>query len=320
MTASTLNIALSESIAAPGQELLARYSAVHQFSSMGQLLSERQQVHTDAIIVRSTLVDAESMDRLPGLRVIGRHGAGLDNIDLGAAQQRGIQVVNTPHSNTRSVAEYVLGVVYGMLKRFGETERALRSGAFTREGGSLPGQVHRMGLAGRELSSCVLGIVGYGAIGRSVADLAEANGMSVAFYDPYLAGDLPAGSTRTRLESLDALLAVSDVLTLHVPGSAGQRPLIGAAELALMKRGSCLVNAARGSCVSLSALTDALESGQLAGAALDVYDEEPPAFGTRLLEQPNVVLTPHMAAMTEEALERMAVDVAAATIEALRRA
>lgn len=317
MTAARPTIALSESIHEKGLDHLRDHAIVHEFESIQQLVDARQVSHTDAIIVRSTAVDSQVMDRLPGLRVIGRHGAGLDNIDLDAARERGIKVVNTPHSNSHSVAEYVIGAIYSLLKRFTDTSGALRSGLFTTEGGSLPGQVHRMGLTGRELSSCTLGVVGYGAIGRLVADLAEANGMNVEFYDPFVSAETARLSHRHQHATLTELLAASDVVTLHVPGSPGQGPLIDHEEIRHMKPGSYVINAARGSIVSLDAVTSAVRSGHLAGAAIDVFPEEPPQLDAHTLAQSNILLTPHMAAMTNEALERMAVDVVSATLDAV---
>ncbi|HUH53108.1 MAG TPA: hydroxyacid dehydrogenase [Microbacteriaceae bacterium] len=317
MTVSKPTVALSESIDEAGVELLQQKANVLQFSSIEELVAAQKNAHTDAIIVRSITIDAGVMDAIPGLKVIGRHGAGLDNIDLEAAKARDIKVVNTPHSNTHSVAEYVIGAIYSMLKRFDETSAALREGKFTSECGSLPGQVQRMGLSGRELSSCTLGVVGYGAIGRAVAKLAEGNGMKIAFYDPFVKPESVTDKNRTQYASLEELLKVSDVVTLHVPGAPGEPPLIGAKQLELMKHGSYLVNAARGSIISIEAVTEALASGRLAGAAIDVYANEPPTLSADLLQQKNVLLTPHMAAMTAEALERMAVDVVTNTIEAL---
>lgn len=311
-------IALSESIDAAGTALLQEHSRLFEYESLHELIESRKGHHTDAIIVRSIPVDGAAMDEILGLKVIGRHGAGLDNIDLDAAKQRGIKVVNTPHSNTHSVAEYVIGASYTLLKRFSEVSSALRSGVFTASDGSLPGQVQRHGFSGRELTSCFIGIVGYGAIGRQVARIADANGMRVGFYDPFLPSDASNDASHRRFATLEQLLAESDVVTLHVPGTQGGAPLIAETELSLMKPGSFLINAARGSLVSLEAVAEALQNGTLAGAAVDVFTTEPPTLSPELLEHPNVLFTPHMAAMTHEALERMAVDVATATLRSLR--
>lgn len=311
------HIALPESIDEAGVKLLEKTVEVHQYSSLASLISARRKLRTDAIIVRSIRIGAAVMDAIPGLRVIGRHGAGLDNIDLEAAEARGITVVNTPRSNTHSVAEYVIGAIYYLLKRFGETSQALQDGVFTTDGGSLPGQVQRLGLAGREVSACSLGIVGYGVIGREVARLAEAHGMTIHFYDPFVPDDRSVPARHSQYADLESLLQECDVITLHVPGSSGGPPLIDTEQIALMRPGSVLINAARGSIVSLSAVADAIQSGHLAGCAIDVFDREPPEAVGAIFEDPSVLATPHIAAITQEALVQMAIDVATHTLEAL---
>jgi D-3-phosphoglycerate dehydrogenase len=272
----------------------------------------------DALIVRSTQVSDELMARGSRLRVIGRHGAGTDNIDLVAAERRGIAVVNTPRSNTDSVAEYVITLALMLLKRIPEVEVGLRAGAFTSGQGSLPGQVQRAGLSGREAAGSRLGLIGAGAIGRAVASRAQSLGMIVSAYDPYLPADDISSCGIEPVESLLELISNADIVSLHVPGGGSNNSLIGAAELAAMKSNSILINAARGELVDVDALAAALGSGHLAGAAVDVFSPEPPALEGAIFSAPNVVLTPHMAAMTVEALQRMAYDVASNVVEALK--
>ena len=317
MTHTRPIIALPESIDEAGIRLLTQFATVHQYASLAELIAARRDQHTDAIVVRSIHIDAAVMDALPGLAVIGRHGAGLDNIDLASAETRGIVVVNTPRSNTHSVAEYVIGATYFLIKRLGETSHALKSGAFIARAGSLPGQVQRLGLSGTEISSSTMGIVGYGAIGREVARLAEAHGMSIQFYDPYMSADVPIPHTHTRVETLESLLQASDVVTLHVPGDPGAPPLINAERISLMKPTAVLINAARGSIVSIADVHEAITAGKLAGCAIDVFEEEPPVLDEAFMNHPAVLVTPHMAAMTHEALMQMAIDVASFTLEAL---
>lgn len=271
----------------------------------------------DALIVRSTPVGAGLIATGSRLRVIGRHGAGLDNIDLAAAQSAGIVVVNTPRSNTESVAEYVIGVMFQLLKRIDEARAALQGGAFS-PGSSLPGQVDRQGLIGKEIGGLRLGLVGAGAIGRAVARRATALGMSVGAYDPFVSAAAMSDLGMTAHDSLESLLAASDVVSLHLPGGPDARGIISAARLALMPSESVLINAARGELVDVDALVDAVATGRLAGAAVDVFDPEPPAADAAILHTPGIIATPHMAAMTAEALERMAVDVAKGVLEALR--
>jgi D-3-phosphoglycerate dehydrogenase len=299
-------IVVLEPIHASGIESLTADCTVHQLTGPADPRLADLLPNADALIVRSTKVTAELIAAAPRLRVIGRHGAGTDNIDLVAADSRGITVVNTPRSNTESVAEYVITVALMLLKRIDEVSVRLRSGAFTPELGSLPGQVDRGGLVGREAHGARIGLVGAGAIGRSVARRALALGMKVSAYDPFVSPE--ALELGIEFEpDLDSLLATADIVSLHVPGGNG--PLITAEKIALMKPGSLLINAARGELVDVVALVAALESGQLDGAAVDVYDPEPPATDSPLFTAPNLIATPHMAAMTREALVRMSSDV-----------
>ncbi|MFC4555639.1 hydroxyacid dehydrogenase [Georgenia faecalis] len=269
-----------------------------------------------ALVVRSTPVTAELINRAPRLRVIGRHGAGLDNIDLDHARAVGIAVVNTPHSNAESVAEYALTVMLLLVKGVLGASRALHAGELSTPGRSLPGQVVASGYVGHEITTRRLGVVGFGAIGRAVACKAMALGMDVAAYDPYVEGTVMELAGVRRVETLDELLTGSDVVSLHVPGRPGQ-PLLGERELALLPPGAILVNSARASLVEPTALVAAVERGRITAAALDVFDPEPPPAASPLLHTPGIFCTPHMAAMTHEALDRMAVDVANAVLEAL---
>jgi D-3-phosphoglycerate dehydrogenase len=310
-------VVVLEPIHRSGIDRLAEHCTVVQLAGPADPGLAEALATADALIVRSTRVTAETIAAAPSLRVIGRHGAGTDNIDLDAAAARGIAVVNTPRSNTESVAEYVITVALMLLKRIDEVSTALRSGRFTPEHGSLPGQVDRAMLVGREAAGTRLGLVGAGAIGRSVARRAQALGMTVVAYDPFIAPEaLALGIEFT--PDLDSLLASVDIVSLHVPGGNGA--LITAERLALMQPASLLINAARGELVDPGALADALRSGHLAGAAIDVYNPEPPAADSPLFAAPNLITTPHMAAMTREALVRMSADVADGVIDALDQA
>lgn len=310
-------ITLLEPIHEHGARLLESRARVHRLTGpadpgLGAALAD-----SDAIVVRSTPVGAEILDLGPKLRVIGRHGAGTDNIDKDLASSRGITVVNTPRSNTESVAEYTIAALMHLFKRFDAVQSALRDGAFDPARGSLPGQVDRLGLIGRELSGAHLGIVGAGAIGRSVAGRALALGMRVSAVDPFADRAALAETGIALVDSLEELLPALDAISIHVPGGLSDEPVIGAAELALLPESAVLVNAARGDVVDEQALALALDEGRLAGAAVDVFSSEPPRPDHPLLRARNVLVTPHMAAMTAESLERMAVDVAQGTLAAL---
>jgi len=310
-------VVVLESIDPSGIDILSGACDVRQMANPNDPALDEAMAVADALIVRSTRVSADLMAKGPELRVIGRHGAGTDNIDLDAAKRRGITVVNTPRSNTDSVAEYVITVSLMLLKRIDEVSGRLRCGAFDPAQGSLPGQVSRAGLSGREAAGSRLGLIGAGAIGRAVAVRAQALGMHVCAYDPFLPDDFISGFGIEPMGTLTELLSGVDIATLHVPGGGENTSLIGASELASMRAQSILINAGRGDLVDTDALAEALASGHLAGAAIDVFEPEPPATDSPLFSAPNAILTPHMAAMTVEALQRMAQDVATGVIEAL---
>ncbi len=267
----------------------------------------REAADCDAILARTVSFPAAVLRAAPRLRVVARHGVGVDNIDVEIATELGIWVTNTPEANAVSVAEHVIGVLVALARGFLAMDRAVRAGDYAARG-----RLRAVDLAGK-----TLGVVGLGRIGRRVAALAAAGlGMAVAGHDPFLAeGDWPPGVRR--IEGLEELLAASDFLTLHVPGTAGTRRLIGERELALMKPGAYLVNASRGEVLEEAALADALASGRLAGAGLDVFDPEPPSPENPLFALENVLVTPHSAALTSEALIRMAVGAAQGIHEVL---
>lgn len=306
-------VVITESVHPSGIELLSQSCEVHLLAELDEPDRAAVLERADAVVIRSTPFTADMMARSPRLSVIGRHGAGTDNIDVDAAQARGIAVVNTPRSNTDSVAEYVVTVALMLLKRIPEVSAALRSGRFTTDAGSLPGQVDRGGLGGREANGATLGLIGAGAIGTAVARRAMGLGMVVRAFDPYIAKH----DDFEIVQDLGGLLESSDIVSLHVPGGGTNRHLIGVAEISRMREGSMLINAARGDLVDGAALVAALESGHLAGAALDVFDPEPPAPDAAIFSAPNLIVTPHMAAMTVESLQRMSFDVATGVLEAL---
>lgn len=245
----------------------------------------------DAWIVRSaTQVTRRLIDAAPRLRWIARAGAGLDNIDVAAAKERGIAVLNVPGANSVAVAELVFALLLALFRQIPAADASMRAGAW-----------EKARFKGRELRGKTIGIVGLGKIGREVAARARAFGMTCLGHDPLVAG-ADARAMGVEPMALDALLARSDVVTLHVPISPATRGMIGADRIARMPKGAVLVNAARGGLVDESALLEALRSGALGGAALDVFAEEPPS-DRALVALPNVVSTPHVGASTVEAQE-----------------
>ena len=250
----------------------------------------------EGIVVRARGVISERvMKNAPRLKVVGRHGVGVDNVDVEAATRLGVQVVNTPLANMESVAEHVFGVLLGLSKLVVQVDRGLRKGQWR----------GKEEFRGRELKGKTLGIAGVGRIGTRVAEIARLGfNMEVLYTDvvPNSRVDEIGG----RRCSLDELLAESDFVTLHVPLLSETEYLIGKRELALMKPTAYLLNLSRGKVIDENALINALQTGEIAGAGLDVYEVEPLPAESPLLTMENVVITPHMASHTDEALLAMA--------------
>ena len=259
----------------------------------------------DALLVRSQVqVDAEAIAAGKRLSVVGRAGVGVDNIDLTAATNAGITVVNAPTGNTIAAAEHTLALLFALARRVAAADASMRRGEW-----------QRAAFTGRELRGKTLGIVGLGKIGLTVADRARGLEMELLGHDPYVTEDA-AAHHGVRLVPLAELLERADAITVHVPLTRTTRNLIGAAELARMKPDALLINVARGGVIDESALADALSGGRLGGAAVDVFSSEPPT-GSPLLEAPNTVLTPHLGASTEEAQTRVAVEAVQQVLEVL---
>jgi (S)-sulfolactate dehydrogenase len=255
-----------------------------------------------ALIVRNrTQVDAALLAGAPSLRVVGRLGVGLDNIDVDACRERGIRVIPAAGANARSVAEYVV-----------TTAALLLRGAYGSSAQVAAGQWPRARLSeGREALGKTLGLVGFGDIGRQAAALAQAFGMQVVAFDPMLSGDDPVWArTGVRSVALDMLLAQADAVSLHVPLVPATRHLLDAQRIAGMKRGAVLINTARGGVVDEAALAQALRDGHLGGAALDVFEREPLPAGSVLADVPNLILTPHIGGVTQEANARVSMMIA----------
>jgi D-3-phosphoglycerate dehydrogenase len=253
----------------------------------------------DALAVRSaTKVTADLLNGTARLKVVGRAGIGVDNVDLGAATKRGVVVMNTPGGSAVTVAEHTFALILSLLRHIPAADASIKGGRWDKKK-----------FQGRELAGKTLGVVGVGHIGGVVVERAQAFGMRVLAYDPFVAPEA-AGRLGVRLVSLDELWAGSDVVSLHVPLTEQTRNLINASVLAKMKRGACLVNAARGGLVDEAALAEALRSGHLGGAALDVFEKEPPPPDHPLLALANFIGTPHLGASTEEAQEAVAVQLA----------
>jgi (S)-sulfolactate dehydrogenase len=276
----------------------------------GELKAQLASAH--ALIVRNrTRVDAELIACAPMLRVIGRLGVGLDNIDVEACAARGIEVIPAFGANTRAVAEYVLAAALVLLRGAYGASAAVAGGDWPR--GPLSN--------GREIAGKTLGIVGFGAIGRAVAALARGVSMRVSGCDSALAADAPDwAAAGVEPCGLEELLAGADVVTLHVPLASATRGMLDARRLALMKPDAILINTSRGGIVDESALAAALRSGRLGGAALDVFAVEPLSAGSALAGCPNLLLTPHIAGLTREANVRVSTLIAEKVAAALAAA
>jgi D-3-phosphoglycerate dehydrogenase / 2-oxoglutarate reductase len=259
----------------------------------------------DAIIIRSgTEITAELLERAGRLKVIGRAGVGLDNVDLETASKRGILVANAPQSTVVSAAEHTIGLLLALSRSIPQAHAALKSGSW-----------ERTRFAGLELADKTLGLAGFGRIGQQVARRARGLELRVLAYDPYVAPERFRELGVEHAKTLGDLLAESDFISLHSTLTAETRGMIGRAELAKAKRGIRIVNAARGELIDEDALDEALRSGQVAGAALDVFSAEP--YIGPLLELENVIVTPHLAASTQEAQDRAGVIVAEQVASAL---
>ena len=297
-----LRVLVREPIADSGLEVLRqRFDVVEDSESdLASIIADY-----DAIVIRSaTTIDASLIDQAHRLKVIGRAGVGVDNVDVEAATRRGIVVANAAESTVDSAAEHAIALLLALARNVPQAHAALTAGTWD-----------RARFTGIELAGKTLGVLGLGRIGRQVAHRALGLGMRVVAYDPFVAADRFRELGVERADSPDDLYATAEFVTLHLPLTAETRRSIGAGALAKMRDGVRLVNAARGELVDEDALVEALRSGKVAAAALDVFSTEP--YSGPLLELENVVATPHLAASTEEAQDRAGVIVAEQIVAAL---
>lgn len=243
----------------------------------------------DGLIIRSrTKVDREVLDRASRLKLVARPGTGLDNVDVEYAKNRGVTVVNSPESLVEAVAEHVMLLMLAVSRKVVEADASTKSGMWEKNS-----------LMGRELKGKILGIVGFGRIGRRIAELAMSLGMSIIVYDVIPLPQDVLAALKARVVPLDEIFSSSDFITLHVPMTPDTTHMVSAERIAQMKKGAVLVNTSRGGVVDETALAAALKEGRIGGAGLDVFESEPPS-GV-ILSAPNTVLTPHIGGQTEEA-------------------
>jgi D-3-phosphoglycerate dehydrogenase len=302
------NVLIPDDLSAAGLELLQvdKEIAVNVAKKMPRAELLEKIGDYDALIVRSeTKVDAEVIDRGIKLHVIGRAGIGVDTIDVDAATRRGIIVMNTPQANTTATCEHTVAMMLALARNIPQADASLRRGEWTRSK-----------FMGVQLQGKTLGVIGLGRIGTQVAKRAQAFGMEIIAFDPYVSEEA-ARANRVMLVSLDELLAQADFVTLHSSLTQGSRGLLDEEAIARMKHGARVINVARGALVDSDALYKALTEGKLAGAALDVFEEEPPPADHLLFKLPNVVVTPHLGASTAEAQRDVSIQIAEQVIDAL---
>ncbi len=298
-------ILVADPIAQEGIDVLSRRAQVDVRTGLSEAELVAAIADYDGLVVRSeTKVTGAVIAAAPRLRVIGRAGVGVDNIDVDAATKRGIVVVNAPTGNTVSAAELAIALLLTLSRHVAAADASLRGGAWNRKA-----------YVGVELRGKVVGLIGLGQVGAAVARRLGAMEMTVIAHDPFVP-DERARVLGVELTSLEDLLQRSDFISLHTALSAGAPPLLGAEQFAQMKRGARLINTARGGLIDETALIEALDSGRLSGAGLDVYSIEP-AADNPLVRHAKVVCTPHLGASTQEAQERVAVDVAGEMLRVL---
>jgi len=300
VSSQTTKILVSDDVSDSGlQPLHDAGFAVHKKTGLTSETLRRELCDSDGLIVRSeTKVTAGLMDAAKNLRVIGRAGVGVDNIDVTAATARGIVVMNAPDGNTITTAEHTIALLVALARNVPQANSSVKAA-----------QWDRKRFVGAELQGKTLGIIGLGRIGRAVATRARGFGMRIVGHDPFIAAE-QARDLEIELAPFNDLLARADFVTVHTPLTAETQNLIDNQAFAKMKRGVRIINCARGGLVDEAALFDAIKSGVVAGAALDVFEQEPPPSDHPLLQLEEVIVTPHLGASTTEAQEGVAFTVA----------
>ncbi len=299
-------VLVSDPIAPEGIEILRRVADVDVKTGLSKEELADIIGEYDALAVRSeTKVTADILAQAGKLKIIGRAGVGVDNIDVEAATARGILVVNSPEGNTLAAAELTFAMLLALARSIPQADQSLRGGRWDRKK-----------FMGSEVYDKTLGVVGLGKIGKEVAKRAQAFGMNILGYDPYLNPE-QAKTLGITLVDLDILYAQSDYITVHVPKTKETSGMINAEKLALMKPTVRLINCARGGIIDEQALADAARAGTIGGAAVDVFSTEPAPVGNPLLGVPNIITTPHLGASTEEAQVNVAIDIAEQIVDVL---
>lgn len=298
---TTAKVLVSDKLSEPGQGVLLGTEAIEMDYKPGLSESELAEIISDydGLVIRSgSKVTAKVLERASRLKVIGRAGIGVDNVDIPVASRRGIVVMNTPTGNAVTTAEHAISLLLSLARKIPQATASMRAGKW-----------EKSKFQGREISGKTLGIIGMGNIGRIVADRAQGLKLKVIAFDPVLSTER-AAKLGVELVALDDLFTRADFITTHAPLTPETKGLVGSAAFDKMKQGVLVINAARGGIVDEDALYDAIKAGKVAGAGLDVFVEEPVSPKHKLLSLDEVVLTPHLGASTSEAQERVAVEIA----------
>jgi D-3-phosphoglycerate dehydrogenase len=302
-------VLLTDKIDAAGMEILEKVAEVKFSSSLSEDVLASEASDVDGMIVRvPAFVTRKVLENARRLKVVGRFGVGYENIDVDAATEKGVVVTYTPGANTLSVAEHVIGLMFALAKQITQTDNAVRKHDWEM----------RLHYSGMELAEKTLGMVGFGRVGTHLAKLARGLGMSVLVFDPYVARE-KAGELGVELLTLEPLLSRSDFVVICCALTDETRGLLGEKALAMLKPTAYLVNVARGPIVNEQALIKALRDKRIAGAALDVFEKEPPDPNNPLLKLENVILSPHIAGVAHEASRRISVWVAEDVVRVLNR-
>jgi D-3-phosphoglycerate dehydrogenase len=288
------NVLVPRHIDPSGPDSLADFATCTGMDEYGDVEAALDDIgRYDAVIVRVAEIDADVLERATRLEIVAKHGAGLDNVDVAAASERGVVVCNTPGANARSVAEHAIALLFGVRRHLRTADRHVRDAGWDRSA-----------FVGRELTADTLGLFGFGAIAREAADIARGIGQTVLMYDPYVPDDdVPARVER--VTEFGDLFARADAVSVHAPLTPETEGVVSTDELAALGEGGVLINTSRGAIVDEGALVEALESGRLGGAGLDTFTEEPPGPDHPLYERDEVILTPHVGGVTTDALARM---------------
>lgn len=301
------SVFLTEPINESGVELLEKSATVIVGTAVDKDTIIKEAKGCDAMLIRSAKITEEIMKNIPTLKIIAKHGIGVDNIDLEAASKLGILVVNAPISNLNAVAEHVLGMIFALSKNFVEMDQRTRDGQFAM----------RTKVVNIELEGKTIGIIGLGKIAMLLVKKLSALDVQVIGYDPFVSEAMAKEHGVKLVYDIDDIYKQSDFITIHVPLTKDTKAMIGLEQFNMMKKSACLINAARGEIVKELDLYEALKNGVIKAAAIDVFESEPPEDDNPLFELSNIVLSPHNAALADGALVNMAVHSAQGIVDFL---